>query len=150
MENIGLIQKRCFEIYGQKFVVNYDQGSLFVSNNGVLYIYNFCGEELASNQNMIPFCEEDNEILVMEHLPELDSVCCILKSGRAFLCDLCGLTAEELEREVKTCKRNEIIYSGYDFKKNLLKTFLFLPFYFDQRSLQNFVQYDLRYPWGFP
>ena len=104
MENIGLIQKRCFEIYGQKFVINCDTGSLFVSNNGVLYIYTWYGQELSSNQNMIPFfenatqSEDDNEILVMEHLPELDSVCCIVKSGRAFLCDLCGLTAEELER----------------------------------------------------
>jgi elongator complex protein 1 len=38
----------------------------------------------------------------MEHLPELDSVCCIVKSGRAFLCDLCGLTAEELDHGIKT------------------------------------------------
>ena len=59
---------------------------------------------------MIPFCEnsceDDNEILVMEHLPELDSVCCIVKSGRAFLCDLCGLTAEELGKRLgKWCFR---------------------------------------------
>ena len=101
MENIGLIQKSCFETHGQKFVINCDTGSLFVSNNGVLYIYSVSGDN-NSNQNMIDFNESsqesDNDILVLEHLPELDSVCCVARSGRVVLCDIIGLSYEVLEK----------------------------------------------------
>ena len=64
MENLGLIQKTCFETHGQKFTVNCDTGSLFVANNGILYIYN----DVKTHKNLIDYNEETRYGRVNENI----------------------------------------------------------------------------------
>ena len=89
MDNLNLVKKVRFDAPNPShtFTINNDLGSLIIIGDRQIHCYNSINFRNAPNVLTLDKALDNGRVIAVQHLPEIDSICCILSSGNAVLYD---------------------------------------------------------------
>ena len=95
MENLNLIKKVRFPAPNpsKTFTINCDIGSLIIEGGGLLHVFNT--QSVKAAPTPLNLDNLNNKLISIQHLPEIDSICCIFSNAKATLYDVTSQSYEQ-------------------------------------------------------